>query len=258
MLILNYNYLEDFATGTVRIDKPGDYKLCEDIVFHPNGPQKGSLPAEDAFDPDLTVFDRNSYGMGFFTAVSIRSSDVNFYLNCHSIEQSAGHALFQRFFAVIELASSPFIFNAGPGNFTASDNGLKAASNVLIKGPGTIGRSAHHGIHGNNNINVVIENVKFENFEVAAVALNNVNTAKIKDCDIPNNRHDVPVLGSFSAARQLRPYGKILKEKNYSMNINGKITTAAELYDRLITSITKVYEDVIIKKKNWGLHRPCQ
>ena len=52
----------------------------------------------------------------------------------------------QRFFAVIELASSPFIPGVGPAQFV-SGNGTAyiAANNVNILGPGTIGRSSHHG-----------------------------------------------------------------------------------------------------------------
>jgi len=57
------------------------------------------------------------------------------------------------------------------------------------------------GIHGNENSNVVINNVKFRDFEVAAISLNNVDNLEIKHCETLRNRHDVPVLGLFSAAR---------------------------------------------------------
>lgn len=60
------------------------------------------------------------------------------------------------------------------------------------------------GIHGNENTNVKIAAVEFRDFEVAAVSLNNVDTLEISDCDIVQNRHDVPVVGLFSAARFLR------------------------------------------------------
>jgi len=42
-----------------------------------------------------------------------------------------------------------------------------------------------------------------------------------------------------------RPYGKILKEKGYKMNLRGEETTAAAVYDALIHSINNVYADVI-------------
>lgn len=147
-----------FTNGTFLIHESGNYKLCEDIVFHPNGPTNGETPAEDAFDPifdldgdDNDEYDRNNFGLGFFSAIAITSSDVTLYLNDKTIEQSAGHALFQRFFAIIELANSPFIAGAGPAQFVGKTP-FKTASNVKIIGPGTLGRSSHHGKYGNKKI----------------------------------------------------------------------------------------------------------
>jgi hypothetical protein len=42
---------------------------------------------------------------------------VSLYLNGNTIEQSKGHTLFQRFFALVKLADSPFIAGAGPAQF---------------------------------------------------------------------------------------------------------------------------------------------
>ena len=127
------------------ISSPGVYKLCENIVFAPNSPDDVS-DLEDAFDPVFDgSFSTNKYGLGFFAAISITTSDVTIHLNDFTIEQSAGHALMQRFFAVIELASSPFISSVGPAQFVGEGEVFDAASNVQILGPGTIGRSSHHG-----------------------------------------------------------------------------------------------------------------
>lgn len=60
------------------------------------------------------------------------------------------------------------------------------------------------GIHGNDNNNVIIQNIHFVDFEVAAVSLNNVRSLIIEDCNIERNRQDIPVLGMFSAARFIR------------------------------------------------------
>ena len=104
------------------------------------------MPSETAFDPDLSNYAENEFGLGFFAALVIAADDVTLYLNGHTIEQSAGHALMQRFFAVIELANSPFIPGAGPAQFVSDGgNAYTAANNVNIFGPGTIGRSSHHG-----------------------------------------------------------------------------------------------------------------
>ena len=86
------------------------------------------------------------------------------------------------------------------------------------------------GIHGNDNSNIKIAAVEFRDFEVAAVALNNVdnlvsmilylililpchlmaytNTIVIQvitENNVSGNRQDVPVVGMFSAARFIRP-----------------------------------------------------
>ena len=41
---------------------------------------------------------------------------------------------------------------------------------------GTLGKSSHHGIHGNNMSNILIENLLIEDFEVAGIALNGGET----------------------------------------------------------------------------------
>ena len=160
------HFTEDFLKGTLIIDTPGKYKLCENIVFDPI--QDRSLPITEMYLPDFNVYDEKAYGMGFFAAIAISASDVEIYLNNFSIEQSAIHALMQRFFAIIELANSPFLESIGPAQFVG-DGGFKSASKVLIQGPGRIGRSAHHGVHRNENQDITIQDVTFQDFEVAAV-----------------------------------------------------------------------------------------
>jgi len=136
----------DFDKGTVIIMTPGTYKLCEDIVFNPNAPPPGELPHEGAFDPSFPgEYDENAFGLGFFSAIAIASSDVTLDLNGYTIEQHPAHALWQRFFAVIELADAPFIQSTGPAQFVKEGNEISAASNIKITGPGTIGLSSHHG-----------------------------------------------------------------------------------------------------------------
>jgi hypothetical protein len=151
----------------------------------------------------------------------------------------------QRFFAVIELASAPFIPDVGPHNFVSTE--FKAAKNFKLTGPGTVGLSSHHGIHGNENENIQISDVTFKDFEVGAVSLNNVKGLEIKNCVIPHNRQDVPILGSFSAALKIRPYLKRLLEIDpfYSMTLGGTTKSARVVYDTLIRHIAHVYKDVM-------------
>ena len=192
-------YQDDFTAGTYIINTPGEYRLCEDITFNPNPPAAGESPAE-AFQPDYNMYDKKNYALGFFAAIAIEADGVDLYLDAYTLKQSPEHALMQRFFALIELASSPFLPAVGPHDF----GNFQPAKNVKILGPGTLGLSSHHGIHGNENSNVVIEGITFENFEVAAASLNNADDLFIKNNRILNNRHDVPVVGMFSAAVFIR------------------------------------------------------
>jgi len=174
-------------------------------MFNPN-PPTGDLSPAESFDPlefgDL--FDENGFGLGFFAAIAIAADNVDLFFDGYKLEQSKAHALMQRFYANIELNTSPFISGTGPAQFVGEDNVFSSPSNIRILGPGTIGRASHHGIHGNNNKNVVISGLTFEDFEVAAVSLNNVDDLEIIDNHINGNRKDVPVTGIFSAARFIR------------------------------------------------------
>jgi len=228
-------------------------RLCDDIIFCPHNIDVESASDEQiaqAFDPieqGNPKYNSNEYALGFFAAIAVSADDVSISLNGHSIAQCREHALMQRFFAVIELASAPFTPSVGPHNFVSTESDFKAAKNFKLTGPGTIGLSSHHGIHGNENEDVQISGVTFKDFEVGAVSLNNVKGLEIKNCDIPNNRHDVPVLGSFSAALKIRPYLKRLLETNpgYSMTLGGSVKSVEDVYATLVSHIANVYNDVM-------------
>lgn len=194
----------DFVRGTLILNQSGVYRLCEDIEFKPTPYNtKSNMSPLDAFVPNFDdgTYDRNEYGMGFFSAISIATDNVDLYLDGHTLEQSPEHALLQRFFALIELASSPFLPKVGPHDF---GDGFVPATDVKILGPGTLGRSSHHGIHGNENSNIVVRDITFEDFEVGAVSLNNIDDLIIEGCKIEKNRHNVPVIGMWSAALFIR------------------------------------------------------
>ena len=128
---------DDFIYGTYIIDRPGTYKLAEDISFNPNSPatltaalETGAIPANvavqvglpdpvDAYHagrPLYTQFahgddagpfapggpldaryDPAAYGVGFFAAIAVAADGVVIVLDGHTIEQSAENALLQRF-----------------------------------------------------------------------------------------------------------------------------------------------------------------
>ncbi|KAL3797384.1 hypothetical protein HJC23_010510, partial [Cyclotella cryptica] len=209
----------DFDTGTYHITTPGDYKLCSDVFFGPGKPDLSTATDEEialAFDP------------AFVAALAVEASDVTLDLNGYTIQQDPLHALLQRrSFTVIEL-----------------DSDLR---NIQIKGPGKVGLSSQHGVYGVNNQGVSIENVDFSDFEIAAVALENVEGLTIKDSRVLQNRRDLPVLASFSVATRILPYVKALKESeaDYTMILSGTQTTATEVYANLIISVANVYRDVM-------------
>lgn len=163
----------DFESGTYRITTPGLYVLCEHIVFNPSTP------------PDLqpTRYGHPAYSMGYFAALTIECDGVILNLNGHTMQQSYEHYFTQRFFSLIELANSPFVLGQGPGTLNTTDNAnhaLTPATNCLILN-GTLGLSSHSAVHGNNNRNVVLQNLCLTQFEVAGVQLNGVHHAYVED-----------------------------------------------------------------------------
>ncbi len=273
---------DDFKYGTYIIDKPGVYRLAEDISFNPNSPatlteavNTGLIPPPlaaqlelpnpvDAYHAGFPLFtqllpggtddftpggptdpryDPAGFGLGFFAAIVIQAEGVVLDLAGHTIEQSAEHALLQRFFAVIELAEQPFIPNQGPADF---GDEIVSAKNLVIKN-GVIGRSSHHGIHGNGNENIIIKNVDFVDFEVAAIALNGVDGLVVKNSNA-TNRKDVPIIGTFSSTQFIKPFIEELDRTGSTteLSVNGVSLDVDDIKSALITSINNVHEDVIV------------
>jgi len=239
---------EDFEDGTYIISEPGVYILDEDISFDPNPPSNTDEIPQccTVMDSQLLSnggrYDDKAYNLGFFAAIAIETSDVEIDLNGHTIEQSERHALMQRFFAVIELADQPFIPKQGPNDFGPC---FVPAENVYIH-DGTIGRSSHHGIHGNGNVDVHIENVDFIGYEIAAVHLNGVDGLLVENCDA-KNRDDLPVMGIFSSALFIQDYLNYLMSVNsgITLTVQGVVLSIEDISDALKQSIVNVYEDIM-------------
>ena len=167
----------DFATGTYRITEPGYYIIMEDIEFNMNEGDYDSpnepgawYPREDQADY-YEGADENfngPYSMGFFAGIAIEAEGVTIDLNGYELKMSQAFHLQQRWFSIIEIGSKAFISGQGPGLFGAF---MEKASSVTIR-DGILGRSSHHGIHGNNPTNVIIKNVVIKDFEVGGIAIN--------------------------------------------------------------------------------------
>jgi len=224
----------DFEHGTYVIRKPGIYRLTQDIVFDPE--------KNNDYQPTQEQYLTPPYVLGFFAAIAIASKNVVLDLNDHVLKQSLGHNIQQRFYANIELSSAPFMPGQGPGNF---GNTIKAAKRCVIM-DGTLGRSSHHGIHGNIPEMVLIQNLKINTFEVAGIAINGCDSLKIENSKIGPVNSKVPVLGTYSAARFAIQFAKkipLLKltqdEQTY---LNELITNLQNRANEFFNSVIANYE----------------
>jgi hypothetical protein len=201
-------YASNFTRGTVRLTAPGVYVLQEDVTFDPNiaqnsWPNCGASPADPTQAPYcINGRPAGAYSLGFFAALTMEGASIHLDLNGKSISQSRRHALNQRFFAVIEMADQPFVpkptgGSQGPANFGSS---IDVCTRCTISN-GVIGRSAHHGIHGNRVADARISGVVFRDYEVAAISLNGCQRCELKSLDIQGSHTRIPVRATFSAAR---------------------------------------------------------
>lgn len=230
----------DFKNGTYRIEEPGYYLIMSDITFDPV--ELFPTPDNIKYPNGMGKEGVGPYSLGFFAAITIECEDVILDLNYKTIKQSKKHHLQQRFFSVIELAESPFIHKQGPHKFT--DKAIKSASRCMIIN-GTLGRSSHHGIHGNNNLGITICNVDIKDFEVAGIALNGCKDSIITDVTI--GPISIPsVISTFSqsifAAKELQ---KIVKN-DCTETFLGK--TPKKVFDTLQDAITKTERAILFNE----------
>ena len=92
---------------------------------------------------------------------------------------------------MVELNNSPF------PHFVFAFNGekeIKNARNVVIRN-GVLGRSSHHGIHGNSNSNVQLYDLTIKDWEVAGISLNGLKNGNFENLQISGLEHPVPFTG---------------------------------------------------------------
>jgi hypothetical protein len=238
---------KDFAHGTYRIRNPGVYILKEDIVFNPN-PDNDFKPypndPEYCHPPQLagTPYSK-PFSLGFFAAITVECTHVCIDLNGHSISQSLAHCLQQRFYANIDLASTPFLPNQGPADFGPT---IFPGKRCWIKN-GTVGLSSHHGIHGNNASAIILENLIIRDFEVAGIALNGGSLHFLRHIHIGPSRQDIPVLATYSAARFLLQFSQALLKMDLippplQSNLQSK-------WNALNTALQQVFNEVMASGK---------
>lgn len=237
---VKYIYQEYFKNGTYRITKPGYYKLFENIVFHPN-PDNGFKPKSTQKDLYPTM---GAYVLGFFAVITIESSNVTLDLNGHDISVSEEFNQHQRFASIIELGNSPFNTKQGPANFGELNT---APENIKIIN-GSIGRSPHHGIRGNNNKYLILRNISFQDFEVAAISLHGCCNTLIEDININGINKKVFSLSQYSQCLFIMPFlERLLKiDENYTFNNK----TVREIYDDMNNEI-KNYKNYVFNNKEY-------
>jgi len=182
-----------FSNGTYRITRPGTYILTENIVFNPNR-YDNHIPRIDQYDKYPLS---KGYVLGFFAAITVETENVIIDLNGFSISLHNIFNLKQRFCALIELASTPFVPKQGPADFGST---ILSARNVVIKN-GILGQVSHHGIHGNGCKNILIENVEFSDFEVAAISINGGEHITVNNCRVLNVNTKINVMSTYSHAK---------------------------------------------------------
>ena len=177
----------DFDNGTLFITEPGNYHLAEDIDFNP----KKDAPNQPPFH------------LGWPSVLGIATDNVSLNLNGHTIQVSEAFLNKQHFGAVIELNNQPF--PQGIGGFTDK---FITPKNIEIFN-GAIGRSRHHGIHGNNNTNVRMYNLVIRDWETSAISLNAPKSCEIRNTMISGVEHPVPITGLGALLNDLI---KVLKQ----------------------------------------------
>ena len=165
-----YIYQIDLESGPYIISQPGLYILMENIKTNFFKTKSSALQFN------------NNDKFGHSAAIKIQCNNVILNLNGYYISQSPQDYCVQRFFAIIQLNDMPFNPNVGPITVQTQQT-LKTANNCIIKN-GVIGLSSHQSILGNNNSNIIIENVQCEDFEVSGIILNNVKNVYIDNCSI--------------------------------------------------------------------------
>jgi hypothetical protein len=188
--------------------------------------------------------------MGFFAAISVESVDVTIDLNGFTMTMCEPFYKVQRFFSHIELADSPFVPVAGSPkpktqgpSFFGDEAFYKEAHHCTIKN-GKLGRSSHHGIHGNAAGPVVIEGVHFFDFEVGAIQLNGAQDVRIEDVEIGPSATSVPFLGAFSQARFLLPYLRNIVQSHTGRGFNVRLAGLNYTFERVYTRLLEEMYDV--------------
>jgi hypothetical protein len=237
---------KDFQEGTYIINQPGNYKIMEDIIFHPN-PDNHFQPKKSQF---IKYSPQKGYGLGFFAVIAIEAENVILDLQNHTIQCSDEFLLKQRFCAIIELASTPFIPTQGPSDFGPT---IQSAKNCTIMN-GTLGQVSHHGIHGNGMENIKISNLQIKDYEVAGISLNGGVSIIIEDCMLHGSSTKISALSNYSHCKFDLPFLEkiVKKDPTQVLQTNTGAKSVLAIYEKVKEEVALFEEATIYKKKYNG------
>jgi len=238
----------DFNNGTVRLKWPAYYILDTDITFNPNsGDDWMPTPAQmvGGARAEYPGMPFGPYDLGFFAAITVEADNIILNLNGKLLKQSREHNLQQRFYAHIELASTPFIPTQGPANFGDT---ITTPTNCYIT-YGYLGLSSHHGIHGNGMKNVIIENINIYDYEVAGIALNGGEHVIVRNVHVTNLSKHVPVISTYSQARFIRSFLNALP-RDFTLKLRSGDITASQALDSINSDLNSAFTTIITNNRD--------
>lgn len=188
----------DINFGTYRIRNPGLYCLTKDLIFNPLPPDDDLsakspnsidplswFPKDNQSYPGCNTLSNGPFALGFFSVITIESDDIIINLNGYKISYHFDFYLQQRFGSIIEISNQ----------YTHLGTIFKPIQNITIKN-GELGLTSHHGIHSTYAANVIIQNMKIYDFEVAGIQLNRFQNAQILNVDIGPSLQTVSLTGT--------------------------------------------------------------
>jgi len=117
-------------------------------------------------------------------------------------------------------------------------------------GPGTIGKSSHHGIHLNSVKNVVIKNLKVSDFDVGGIQLNNFQNAVIENVEIGPSATTVHANVFYANARFLLQKIKKIATRNGTATIKfadrASPVTVTSIYNNLVKSMNLFFKYIFV------------
>ena len=210
-------YQKDFESGTYRIRSPGYYKIMEDITFdfksnyeEPNSEGAWFPTVDQLNDYPGAGQARDAYYYGFFAGITIESDEVTLDLNGFELKQSLAFMTQQGFFSIIEVGSQPFLPGQGIGFFGANPS---LPNDIVIRN-GILGLSSHHGIHGNYNKNVLVENVQIKDFGTHGIQFNGFENLVLRDIEIGPSTQKAFMTAPYTHGRAFLASGLKISEEN--------------------------------------------